>query len=96
MGFWFLLYLNNTDEKAQTHSIDARKMLKVETLMASFKKTPFKMWLDGMIIVIFAEQYIIEPDIYLAFYAPVKRGLYFESGTLNISYFSINLDLNIS
>ena len=40
------------------------------------------MWLDGMIIVIFAEQYIIEPDIYLAFYAPMKGGLYFESGTL--------------
>ena len=93
MGFWFLLYLYTTHEKAQTQSIDGRKMLRVGTLIASFKKTPFRMWLDGIIIVNFAEHCIIEQDIYLA---PMKGGLYFESRTLNISYFSINFDLNIS
>lgn len=96
MGFWFLLYLNTTHEKAQTQSIDGRKMLRVGTLIASFKKTPFRMWLDGIIIVNLAERCIIEQDVYLAFYAPMKGGLYFESRTLNISYVSINFDLNIS
>ena len=55
MGFWFLLYLNNTHEKAQTQSVDGRKMLQVGTLIARLKKTPFRMWLDGIIIVIFAK-----------------------------------------
>lgn len=30
MGFQFLLYINNSDEKAQMHIIESGKMLKVE------------------------------------------------------------------
>lgn len=95
VGFWFLLYLSNTDEKSQIHSIDGRKMLKIGNLIASFKIL-CRTWLDGIITVIFAEQAVIGKDIYLAFYASVKGGLCFERSTLNISYLSVNWDLNIS
>lgn len=68
-------------------------MQKVGTLIKGHSSQP---GLDGIVTVIFAQQCIIEHGIYLAFYAIQKGGLYFESRTLNISYFSINLDLNIS
>lgn len=39
MGFKFLFYLNNTDEKTQMHSTDDGKMLKIGNPISGFEKT---------------------------------------------------------
>lgn len=95
MGFWFLLNLNNTGEKAQMHSIDGRKMLKIGNLIASWEKILCWTWLGSIIIIIFAEQSVVGQGIYLAFDASMEGDI-FKRSTLNISYLSVNLDLNIS